>query len=146
MTAVAVFGLENLQNIQLQVDQEANLLEGLTFAEGLTLQKVEIETGDVTSELAAPYTFTPVYPDPINVVLTIAKPDGNAIKERVDALNVKPLDYSVIVLKAADIFNKEYSWFSNLRKATQEYMYWDIYASYDNFARPKNDNRRNVVM
>ena len=146
LTAIAVYGLENLQNIQLQVDQEVNLLEGLTFAEGLTLQKVEIETDGVTSELAVPYMYTPDYPDPINLVFTIIKPDGNAIKERVDALNVKPLDYSVIVLKAADIFNKEYSWFSNLRKATQEYMYWVIFASYDNLARPKNDNRKNVVM
>ena len=146
LTAVAVYGLENLQNKQLQVDQEANLLEGITFAEGLTLAKVEIEADGVISELAAPYTYRPDYPDPINRILTISKPDGDAIQERVDALTVKPLDYSVIVLKAADIFNREYSWFSNLKKATQDYMYWVIFASYDNLARPKNDNRKNVVM
>ena len=141
---MAVYGLENLQN-KLQVDQEANLLEGLTFAEGLTLQKVEIETGGGTAELAAPYTYSPDYPDPVNLILTITKPDGNAIIERVDALTVKPLDYSVIVLKAADIFHREYSWFSNLRRATQDYMYWVVFASYDNLARPKNDNRVNVI-
>lgn len=142
---MAVFGLENLQNKQLQVDQETNLLEDLTIAEGLTLQKIEIETGGVTVELAAPYTYTPDYPNPINLILTITKPDGNAIKERVEALKVKPLDYSAIVLKAADIFNKEYSWFSSLRKATQDYMYWDIFSSYDHLARPKNDNRVNII-
>ena len=37
LTAVAITGLENLQNLSLQVDQEVNLLQGLTIAEGLTL-------------------------------------------------------------------------------------------------------------
>ena len=146
LTAIAVYGLENLLGKQLQVDQEANLLEGLTFAEGLTLQKIEIELDNILTEIADPKAYTPEYPGSVNLILTITKPDGNTIQERVDALTVKPLDYSIIVFKAADIFNMEYSWFSNLRKATQEYMYWDIFASYDNLVRPKNDNRKNVVM
>ena len=33
LTAVAVYGLEKLNNLKLQVDQETDLLNGLTFAE-----------------------------------------------------------------------------------------------------------------
>ena len=43
LTAVAIYGLEALQQLSLQVDQETDLLAGLTVAEGLTLDKVEIE-------------------------------------------------------------------------------------------------------
>ena len=127
---MAVFGLENLQNKQLQVDQEVNILEGLTIAEGLTLQKVEIETGGVTAELAAPYTYTPDYPDPINLVLTITKPDGNAIKERVEALIVKPLEYVVIELSTADVINEQYEWFKHILPEKQQMLYNDILISY----------------
>ena len=127
---MAVFGLENLQNIQLQVDQEVNLLEGLTIAEGLTLQKVEIETGGVTVELAAPYTYTPDYPDPINLILTITKSDGNAIKERVEALIVMPLEYVVIELSIADVINEQYEWFNHILPEKQQMLYNDILVSY----------------
>lgn len=33
LTAIAVYGFENLSQLQLKVDQEADLLTGLTFAE-----------------------------------------------------------------------------------------------------------------
>ena len=107
-----------------------NLLEGLTIAEGLTLQKVEIETGGVTVELAAPYTYTPDYPDPINLILTITKSDGNAIKERVEALIVMPLEYVVIELSIADVINEQYEWFNHILPEKQQMLYNDILVSY----------------
>ena len=105
MTAVAVFGLENLQN-KLQVDQEVSLLEGLTFAEGLTLQKVEIEMGGVRTEVPDPNAFTPDYPGTVNIILTFAKPDGSPLEARTDTLTVKALSYQAIYtnnIKPVDI-------------------------------------------
>ena len=102
---MAVFGLENLQN-KLQVDQEVNLLEGLTFAEGLTLQKVEIEMDGVRTEISAPEAYTPEYPGDVNLVFTIAKPDGSPLEARTDTLTVKALSYQAIYtnnIKPVDI-------------------------------------------
>ena len=62
LTAIAITGLENLQNLTLQVDQEVNLLQGLTIAEGLKLSKVEIEADGGRSVLPNPNAYTPEYP------------------------------------------------------------------------------------
>ena len=62
LTAIAITGLENLQNLTLQVDQEVNLLQGLTIAEGLTLSKVEIEENGERRVLPNPNAYTPEYP------------------------------------------------------------------------------------
>ena len=99
---MAVFGLENLQNKQLQVDQEVNLLEGITFAGGLTLKKVEIETGGVRTEVSAPEAFTPDYPGTVNIILTISKPDGSTLEARADNLTVKALPYQAVSITNID--------------------------------------------
>ena len=122
LTAVAVYGMENLQNKQLQVDQEVNLLEGITFAEGLTLQKVEIEADGTTSELAAPYTYTPDYPDPINLILTIVKPDGSTLAERADDLVINPLDYQAPQLEGVNIFETSFRWYTKLNQEIKNYV------------------------
>lgn len=107
LTSVAIYGLENLQGKTLQVDQEVNLLEGLTITEGLTLTKVEIEENGTRNEVAEPKTYTPEYPGTVNIILTLARPDGSTIEVRVDNLTVKRLDYHAISLtdiKPVDVF------------------------------------------
>lgn len=99
---MAVFGLENLQNKQLQVDQEVNILEGLTIAEGLTLQKVEIEMGGVRTEVSAPEAYTPDYPGTVNIILTISKLDSSTLEARADNLIVKALPYQALSLTNID--------------------------------------------
>lgn len=94
LTAVAVTGLENLQNLSLQVDTPVNLLEGLTIAEGLTLQKVEIEQDGVRTEIDDPKTYTPELPGAIDIILTLVKPDESAFEVWVGNLSVKALIYN----------------------------------------------------
>ena len=93
LTAVAVYGLENLSQLQLKVDEEINLLQGLTIAEGLTLQKVEIVQDEVRTVIDNPNAFTPEYPGSIDIVLTLARPDGSTLETTVNNLTIKPLDY-----------------------------------------------------
>ena len=96
LTAIAVYGLENLDNLQLQVDEAANLMNGLTITEGLTLQKVEVVQEDVRTEIKDPTAYTPDYPGIIELVFTFTRSDGSAIEARVDKLNIKGLEYGEI--------------------------------------------------
>ena len=106
LTAIAVYGLEDLQGKTLQVDQEVNLLEGLTITEGLTLTKVEVEENGTRNEVTEPKTYTPEYPGTVNIILTLSKRDGNTIEVRVDGIRVKGITYnsvSISNLKPGDI-------------------------------------------
>ena len=96
LTAIAIYGLENLTDRLLQVDQEADLLEGLTVAEGLTLQKVEMIQDNVRTVIENPNSVTFEYPCSINVILTVAKADGSEIEVCVNDLTVNPLPYNAV--------------------------------------------------
>ena len=96
LTSVAVYGLENLQGKSLQVDQEVNLLEGLTFAEGLTLQKVEMVQGNVHIEIENPKAFKPEYPGSVDIIFTLTKADGSSIEVGANGLSIRALEYSKI--------------------------------------------------
>ena len=122
LTAVAVFGLENIQNKQLQVDQEVNLLEGLTIAEGLTLVKVEAEQDGIRTEVVNPNAFVPDYPGSVDIILTLTKPDGRTLEVRVDAILVKPVDYLAPKLEITDIFETTFWWYKNLNQPAQEFV------------------------
>jgi hypothetical protein len=106
LTVVAVYGLENLQGKTLQVDLEVNLLEGITFAEGLTLQKVEVEQDGQRSEIPEPKDFTPESIGTVSIILTLARADGSIIEVRVDGLSVKGIPYNA--LEIIDIYGKDY--------------------------------------
>lgn len=96
LTAVAITGLENMQNLSLQVDQEVNLLEGLTFAEGLTLQKVEMVQGNDHIQIENPRAFKPEYSGSIDIIFTLSRFDGSTIEVGVNNLTIKALDYSKV--------------------------------------------------
>ena len=147
LTAVAVYGLENLQNKQLQVDQEVNLLEGVTIAEGLTLKKVEAEQDGIRTEVVNPRAFVPEYPGSVDIILTLAKPGGNTITVTTGNLNVKPLEYTVIVLKTADVINSQYAWFNNIQSQSKKaFVYSHLLTSYITGERFKMDNMEYIVM
>ena len=145
LTAVAVYGLEKLEQLQLQVDQEINLLQGLTFAEGLTLQKVEVEQDGVRTVIDNPKAYTPEYPGSLNFVLTLAKPDGGTIETSVNNLTVKPLKYHVIVLEAVDVINDHYEWVNHIMAEKKQFLYYDILISYLNGERYKWDNMEFII-
>ena len=99
LTSVAIYGLENLQGKSLQVDQEVDLLDGVTFAEGLTLGKFEVEENGVRTEIANPNVYTPQSAGTINIIITLGRSDGSTIEVRVDGLTVKGIDYQAITLR-----------------------------------------------
>ena len=146
LTAVAVYGLENLQNLQLQVDQEVNLLEGVTFAEGLTLQKAEVEADGVRTEVSAPEAYTPDYPGSVNLILTIVKPDGNILVERADGLIVNPLDYQAPQLEEVNIFETSFSWYKKLNQETQNYVKPLLEIAYYASNRCRDSHTDNIIL
>lgn len=147
LTAVAVYGLENLQNKQLWVDQEVNLLEGVSIAEGLTLAKVEAEQDGVRTEVVNPHAFVPEYPGSVDIILTLSKPDGNTLTVNTGNLTVKPLEYTVIVLKTADVINSHYAWFNNIPSQSKKaFVYPHLLTSYITGERYRLDNMEYIVM
>ena len=107
LTAVAITGLENLQNLSLQVDKEVNLLQGLTIAEGLSLVKVEIEQDGTRSVIPDATKYIPEVPGAINIILTLSRTDGSTIEVKVDNLTIQGIQYqsvSIIDIKPVDVF------------------------------------------
>ena len=96
LTSVAITGLENLRNLSLQIDQEVNLLDGLTISEGLTLSKVELEMSGVRSEIPDPKAFIPEYSGSIDIIFTLIRSDGSTIEVGVNNLTVKALVYTKV--------------------------------------------------
>ena len=96
LTAVAIYGLENLQDKTLQVDQETNLLEGLTLADGLTLKKVDVVQDGVRRTIENPQSISFEYPCSIDVILTVARGNGAEIIVCVNGLAVKALEYNAV--------------------------------------------------
>ncbi len=100
LLSVAISGLENLQNLSLQVDKEVNLLQGLSIAEGLSLVKVEIEQDGVRSEIPNPKAYIPELPGTVSIILTLAKTDGSTIEVRVDNLTIKGIEYQSVSISS----------------------------------------------
>ena len=146
LTAVTVTGLENLQNKQLQVDTPVNLLEGLTFAEGLTLQKVEIEQDGTRTEITDPKTYTPGLPGTINIILTLSKADGSTVEVKVEHLTVNPLNYSEAKINDANMIQEKYPWYKNIQQTTKDFIYPHLIASYAACNWSKLDNRVHIIM
>ena len=106
LTAIAVYGLENLQGKTLQIDQEVNLLDGITFADGLTLQKVEVEQDGTRSVIPDATKYTPEVPGSINIILTLSRTDGSTIEVKFDGITVMGITYNA--LEIIDVFGKDY--------------------------------------
>ncbi len=87
--------MENLSQLQLTVDQEVNLLQVVTFADGLTLKKVEVVQDGVRSVISKPETYVPEFPGTVSIILTLAKHDGSTL-EVTGGLTIKALDYHAI--------------------------------------------------
>ena len=98
LTAIAVYGLENLTLLQLQVDQEADLLNGLTIAEGLTLKMVETVQDNARTPVDNPNAYTPEYPGSIDIILTLARPDGSTINVSSNNLTIKPMAFNKLTV------------------------------------------------
>lgn len=106
-TSEPVSGLESLSQLSLQVDKEVNLLQGITIANGVTLTKVEIETGGTTSEIPDASHYSPEYPGAARIILTLTAKDGKKIVVKSDNLTIKGKDYkplSITNIRPVDVF------------------------------------------
>ena len=111
LTAIAIYGLENLQNLSLQVEKEVNLLQGLTFADGVGLIEAEIEIDGVRSEIPDPVHFSPQYPSVCRIILSLGTKDGPLVSVSSDNLTIRPMDYQEPALQMADFISERYEWF-----------------------------------
>lgn len=127
------------------MDQEVDLLESLTIAQGLELVKVEIEYEGQRTEIADPHHFIPEYPGPCMLIFSVKK--GDAISEvKAEDLTIKPMDYYEVVIVEADMIEKLYPWYNNLQQSTQDFIYPHLLSSYAACNWSQLDNRVHIIM
>lgn len=105
LTKESIYWLENLRNLSIQVDQEVDIMKGITFADWIQLQQVAIEMDGKTTVLNAPYHFTATTPWTCTIIITMKWPNGQSFQEKVSK-TISPLEYKSITinnLKPADI-------------------------------------------
>ncbi len=107
--------LENLQNLSMQVDQEVNLLNWITFWNGASLVKVEIEMDWQTTQITDPNHYTPQYPWQCKIIFTVQK-DWKQNEVSSDMLTIKPLEYANFSLDKADLI----TWLRS------DEVFWDL--------------------
>ena len=94
LTNEAVSGEARLGD--MQVDEEVDLLSGITFVNNATLVMVEIEVEGQRTEIANPQHFVPEYPATCAIIFTVTGKNGNQTEIKVDNLTINPLDYKAI--------------------------------------------------
>ena len=104
-----ITGLESLLGLLLQVDQTSDLLSGITFNNGASLEKAELVLDGVTSEIADPQHFTPEYPGTCTIILTVMDKDGKSTPYQVENLTIKPFeDYTEVIIVEAHMIEQLY--------------------------------------
>ena len=141
-----VSGMDNLMVAILQVDQETDLLSGITLNNGAELTKTEIEKDGQRSEVADPHHFTPEYPGTCTIILSVKGSDGTTTEYKAENLTIKPLDYADGTLEAVDIIEKTYPWYNNLQQSTKDFIYPHLLASYAASNWSRQDNRVHIIM
>lgn len=96
ITADAVFWTANLG--EMQVDHEINLLNGITFANGLELAKMEIEQDGKRTEITDPQHFTPEYPGTCAIIFTLKQKNGSTAEYKVENLTIKAIEHQSIAI------------------------------------------------
>lgn len=105
--------LENLEKQNITVDQEINLLEWISFGNGVNLKKVEIEVDWIITDVTNSYqNYIREYPCTYSVIITITT-NWNDIPYRVDNLIVNPKNHTNPEIATAS-YSKNFSWFNKL--------------------------------
>ncbi len=91
---VAVYGLNSLKQAVLQVDEETNLLHGLSFPAEVELIKTEMAEDGRRVEIVEPTKFIPEYPGTCSIILTLQVTSGEEIEVAVDDLTILPLPFN----------------------------------------------------
>lgn len=146
ITNDAIYGLENLRQALLKVDQEINLLNWLTFAEWAELVKTEVEIDGKRSVIADPSHYIPEYPWVCNIIFTVKWKNGNTAECRVDNLTINALDYNAPTINSANMINEHFARYNNLKSSTKEFIYPHLLASYAACNWSNQNNRVHVIM
>ena len=128
---VAVYWLENLKSLNLKVDQEVNLMQWISFADGFNLQRVDISFDWERKEISNPKSYIPEYPWYCDIVFVLQTSNWDIIEEEVKWLYIKSLDYNNPSFNTANVINK-YQWYEVLPKGKQDFIYGHILTSYIN--------------
>ena len=145
LLAEAIFGLEGLKSLSIQVDKEVNLLQGITYAEGVGLDKVEIEAQGNRFVVQDPNHYVPETLGIIDLIITVMA--GERVLEfRVDNLEVKGLDYNAPKMKTVNVIGEKYSWYNGLSERNQEFIYPHVLASYVTTQWYKLDNLEYIIV
>ena len=146
VTNNAVFGLETLRKASMKVDQEINLLNGISFAKWVELVRTEIEIDGKRSTITDPSHYTPSYPGFCSIIFTVQWKNGETAEIKVDNLTVKPLDYKEATINNANMIQEKYPWYNNLQQSTKNFIYPHLIASYAACNWSKQDNRVHIIM
>lgn len=139
LLAEAIYGLEGLQNLSLQVDKEVNLLQGISFADGVSLDKVEIEADGKRFVVTDPVHYVPDQSGTIAIIITVMAGE-RSLEFRVEGLVVKGLDYKAPEMKTVDLIREKYSWYNDLVNARKDFFHHHILISYVTSEWYKKDN------
>ena len=146
LLADAIYGLEGLQDLSLQVDKEVNLLQGITYADGVSLEKVEIEASGNRFVVTDPVHYVPDQTGTVAIIITV-KAGERSLEFRVEGLVVKGLDYNAPKMATANLIDEQYSWYYALyQQKDKDFIYPHILASYAACNWSKQSNRVHIMM
>ncbi len=139
-------GLENLYAAELQVGKETDLLDGLTFVNGATLIKTEIEQDGTRSTIDDATRFTPELPGQCNIIFTVQGQDGTTTQVVTENLTIKPMDYNEPTIATADMINTHYPWFyGKEHEEDRQFIYPHLLISYAACNHSSLPNRVNII-
>ena len=88
--------LENLQNLNMQVDQEVNLLNWISFINWAELVKTEIEIDWKKIEISDPNHYIPTNPWTCSIIFTVKDKNWTIKEYKVDNLTIKGVEYKTM--------------------------------------------------
>lgn len=146
LLADAIYGLEGLQDLSLQVDKEVNLLQGITYADGVSLDKVEIEASGNRIVVTDPVHYVPDQTGTVAIIITV-KAGERSLEFMVEGLVVKGLDFHAPKMTTANLIDEQYPWYYTLyQQKDKDFIYPHILASYAACNWSKQSNRVHIMM
>ena len=85
--------LESLNNLNLQVWEEVDLLNGISFADWVELVKLEIEMNGKRYPINDAHHYTPQFPWTCNIVFTIKWDGGDTAEIKSQLLTIKDIEH-----------------------------------------------------
>lgn len=92
LTADAIYGLESIGQLQLMVDEEVDLLKGISFPKDVQLMKVEIVMDEKRTEIPDPTHYLPEYPGKATIIFSVQIENDTILGIESQPLDIIPLN------------------------------------------------------